>query len=104
MVQSSQEWFRWRDADLTLVTTIQPGASRSQFAGLHVAALKIRIHAPPVDGKANRSLIEFLAREFATPASRISIVRGATGRAKTVCISAPGALPSNLTALGLTPG
>jgi uncharacterized protein (TIGR00251 family) len=104
MAHPSQEWFRWRGADLTLLATIQPGAAQSQFAGLHGAALKIRIHAPPVDGKANRTLIEFLAREFSTPPSRICIVRGATTRTKTVCISAPGTLPANLTALGLTPG
>ena len=94
-------WFRWADEALILEIATQPGAAKNQFAGLHGGALKIRIHAPPIDGKANRGLIEFLAREFATPRSRITIVRGAANRAKTVCINAPATLPDCLTALGL---
>jgi uncharacterized protein YggU (UPF0235/DUF167 family) len=69
---------------------------------LHGGALKIRVRGGPVDGKANSCLIEFLAHEFATPRSRISIVRGGMSRVKTLCISAPEMLPGDLTALGLS--
>jgi uncharacterized protein (TIGR00251 family) len=96
-------WFRWNDGALILEIAAQPGAAKSQIAGLHGGSLKIRVHAPPVDGKANRSLIDFLAHEFSTPRSRISIVRGETSCAKTICIDAPATLPAHLTALGLLP-
>ena len=43
---------------------IQPGAKKTEIAGLHGEALKIRLAAPPVDGKANACLVEFLARQL----------------------------------------
>ena len=85
-----------------MATTIQPGASECQFAGLHGNLLKIRIRAAPVDGKANSALIEYLANEFATPRTRIGLIRGATSRTKTLRIDQPRTLPAKLLLLGLT--
>lgn len=95
-------WYRWQDGALLLELAIQPGASKSEVSGLHGERLKIRIQAPPVDGKANRALIDYLADAFETPRSRIAVVRGETGRTKTVRIDGPTALPPELVALGLT--
>jgi uncharacterized protein len=103
MCSASTNWFQWADGALLLRVAVQPGATKSQITGLHGDLLKIRIHAPPVDGKANRALIEFLADEFATPRSRVGVIRGDTSRAKTVRIASPAQLPAQLTALGLTP-
>lgn len=100
---ASMAWHRWQDGALLLEIAVQPGASASSVAGLHGGRLKVRIQAPPVDGKANRALIKFLAGEFATPRSRIEIVRGDSGRAKTVRIDRPVTLPSALMELGLAP-
>ena len=53
------EWFRLAtDGRITLTLHIQPGAKKTEFAGLHGDALKIRLAAPPVDGKANEALIK----------------------------------------------
>jgi uncharacterized protein len=96
-------WYRWqRDTQsLLLDLAIQPGAKRCEWIGLHGAAIKIRIQAPPIDGRANRALIEFLAEEFATPKSRITVIRGETNRSKTVRIDQPQQIPQALSALGL---
>ena len=51
--------------DLVLNLHIQPNATRTEFVGLHGEAIKIRLHAPPVDGKANQELCRFLADTFA---------------------------------------
>ena len=61
---------------------IQPRASRTEAAGTHDGALKIRVAAPPVDNAANRALIEFIARALGVAKSRVRIVSGTTGRKK----------------------
>jgi len=72
---------------------VQPGARRTGVAGVHGAALKIALAAPPVDGKANAALRAFLAAAFDVPLARVTIVRGATSREKIVRIDAPVARP-----------
>ena len=62
----------------------QPRASRSEIAGTHGDALKIRLAAPPVDGAANEALIELLSKQLRVPKSAIRIVQGMTGRRKVV--------------------
>nr|WP_249115766.1 DUF167 family protein [Azoarcus sp. L1K30] len=74
------------DGSLTLVLHIQPGAKKTGFAGLHGEAMKIRLAAPPVDGKANAALCAFLAAFCEVPKSAVSLVSGETSRAKRVRI------------------
>lgn len=80
----------WLIADgkgVTLRLHIQPGAKKTEVVGLHGEALKIRLAAPPVDGKANACLIAFLADRLGIAKSSISLVSGDTSRAKRVRIS-----------------
>ena len=80
-------WLRGDAADVASVVLslhIQPGAKKTEVAGLHGAALKIRLAAPPVDGKANDCLIAFLAETLGVPKSRVELVSGATSRAKRI--------------------
>jgi len=63
---------------------VQPRASRSEIVGLHGAALKVRLHAPPVDGAANEALVMLLATRLGVPTRAVRIVAGGTSRAKTV--------------------
>jgi uncharacterized protein (TIGR00251 family) len=65
---------------------VQPGASRSEAAGLHGTELKIRIKAPPVEGKANDALLEFLAETLRVRRSQCVIVRGDKSRSKVVLV------------------
>ena len=58
-------WFRYDDAtNLVLTLHIQPGAKRTEAIGLHGDALKIKLAAAPVDGKANAVLVKYLAECF----------------------------------------
>jgi uncharacterized protein (TIGR00251 family) len=74
---------------IVLTLHVQPGARRTGIAGLYGDALKIRLAAPAVDGKANAELVRFLARAFGVARSAVMIVRGETSRQKTVRIDAP---------------
>jgi uncharacterized protein (TIGR00251 family) len=63
---------------------VQPRASRTELAGVHGSALKVRLHAPPVDGAANEALLEFLSERLGVPKRSVSIVTGHASRTKTV--------------------
>ena len=65
---------------------VQPGAKRSEFAGQHGERVKLRLAAPPVEGKANAALIEFLAEYFGVPRRNVTIVSGLKSRSKRVAI------------------
>jgi len=65
---------------------VQPGASKTELAGLHGDALKIRVASPPAEGKANRELVRFLAETLGVPRGNIVVVRGESGRRKTVAV------------------
>jgi uncharacterized protein (TIGR00251 family) len=79
------DWYRVAaDGRITLTLHIQPGAKKTQFAGLHGDALKIRLAAPPVDGKANEALIKFIAETLELPKAAISLKSGLTSRRKVV--------------------
>jgi uncharacterized protein (TIGR00251 family) len=66
---------------------VQPRAKRDEVVGERAGAIVIRLKAPPVDGKANAALIEFIAKAAGVPRSRVEIVRGAAAREKTVRVS-----------------
>ncbi len=63
---------------------VQPRASRSELAGTHGEALKVRLSAPPVDGAANSALIDFLAQLFAVSRRDVRILAGESSRSKVV--------------------
>ncbi|MFI3245892.1 MAG: DUF167 family protein YggU [Ferrimonas sp.] len=79
--------------ELLLMLYIQPKASRDAFVGLHGEELKVAITAPPVDGKANRHLIQFLAKQFRVAKSQVQIEKGQLGRHKQIRIIEPRQLP-----------
>ena len=82
----NHSWLRSDGAAVVLSLHVQPGARKTEIAGLHGEALKIRLAAPPVDGKANECLIGFLADRLGIAKSSIELVGGATSRAKRVSI------------------
>lgn len=70
---------------------VQPRAGRTEVVGIHGRRIKIRIAAPPVDGKANTELIEFLAATFGVARSQVELLSGETSRNKRVRIHGIGA-------------
>jgi uncharacterized protein (TIGR00251 family) len=88
-VSHDSAWCRYNAAArrLSLTLHVQPNARRSEIAGLHGDALKVRIAAPAADNKANAELIDFLSESLGIPKSAIAIRHGATGRRKVVEIT-----------------
>lgn len=77
------DWLRVAaDGRITLTLHIQPGAKKTEVAGLHGEALKIRLAAPPVDGMANEALVKFLAEMLGLPKSAVSLKSGQRSRRK----------------------
>jgi uncharacterized protein len=77
-----------------IMLRIQPRASRTEVAGLHGDALRIRIAAPPVDGAANDLLLRFLADRLGVARAALAITGGHGGRSKTVTVS--GLMPNEV--------
>jgi len=96
-LSSSSADVAWRrlgaDGSITLAIHAQPGAKQTEVAGVHDAALKIRLAAPAVEGRASDALIAFLAESFGVPRRNVTLVRGETGRRKTLRIASPAARP-----------
>lgn len=89
-------WYSWQGEDLILRCHLQPKASRNEISGLHGDSVKIRIAAPPIEGRANAALVKFLAKTFGVAKRDVSIISGELGREKRVRIHAPATLPDGL--------
>ncbi len=93
-------FYKWEDEDLHLFIKVQPKASKDEFAEVLTDPLcdriKIRITAPPVDGKANKHLIKYLSSVFKVAKSAITIKNGDTGRTKHLIIQNPKQLPEQI--------
>lgn len=86
-------WLREEAGALLLTVHVQPGARRSEVAGVHGDAIKVRLAAPPIEGRANDELVRFLAQAFGVAQRQVVIVRGETSRRKVVRIDAPARRP-----------
>jgi uncharacterized protein len=71
---------------LTFPVKVQPGAAQSMIQGIDGEFLKVRLAAPPVDGKANEELIRLLSRLLKLPKSKISIRTGVSTRRKVLLL------------------
>lgn len=67
-----------------VVVHVQPRARRTEVAGLHGDAVKLRLAAPPVDGAANEELVRFVAERLGVARSAVRVTAGATARRKTL--------------------
>lgn len=90
---------RWDKQDIILACHVQPGAKKSELTGIHDERIKIRLQAPPVDGKANTELIRFLSKLFAVNKNAVQIESGALSRQKRVRITNPVNCPDEIKSL-----
>lgn len=89
-------WYR-KTAEGWLITVhAQPGAKKNAVAGLHGETLKIRVAAPPVEGKANQALIAFVAKALCVPRRAVSVVKGESSREKLLLVADSAADPARL--------
>lgn len=84
----------------TLAIKAIPNAPRNEVTGWLGPALKVKVHAPPVEGRANEALCEFLADTLRLPRRAVTVLRGDTSRQKLVRIEGL-ALPEVQTRLGV---
>ncbi len=73
-----------RGSAVRFAVRVQPRASRAGVEGVHGDALKVRVHAPPVEGAANAAVVEVLAAALDLPRRSVRIVSGDTSRSKVV--------------------
>jgi uncharacterized protein (TIGR00251 family) len=74
------------DGSLLLKLLVQPKAGRNEIAGLHADALKLRLTTPPVEGRANKAVVAFLAKRLRLPKSSVTIKSGLQSRHKDIII------------------
>lgn len=89
-------WYRVDNQDWLLECLLQPKASSDEFAGIQAERLKIRITAPPTDGKANAHLQAFLAKAFGVAKRDVILEAGELNRHKRVRICKPAKIPSQI--------
>ncbi|HET7537958.1 MAG TPA: DUF167 domain-containing protein [Candidatus Didemnitutus sp.] len=70
----------------TLELKIIPNAPRNEIVGWLGAALKVKVHAPALEGRANEELLDFLSAKFGVPRRDITLLRGEKSRHKVVRI------------------
>jgi len=90
------EWYRRNGDVITLTLHVQPGAKRSEIAGLHGEALKIRLAAPPVEGRANEALLKFIAELFGVPLRQVELRQGGQSRHKVVAVTGSSVEPESI--------
>lgn len=83
------DWLAGLPGHWRLRLAVHPGASRTEPVGVHDGCLKLRVAAPPVDGRANDELVRWLARRLGVPRTQLRIVAGESSRRKSVAIEAP---------------
>lgn len=94
--QAAAAWCRPVTGGAILNLKVVPRASRDEIAGAAGGVLRVRLRAPPVEGRANEALVAFLAERLDLPRRTIEVLRGETARIKQVRII--GADPARITA------
>ena len=75
---------------------VQPGAKRSEIVGLHGDVLKLKLAAPPLEGKANDALLRFIAEQFQVSLREVALQQGTQSRHKVVLIKNTQIAPETL--------
>ena len=89
-------WYVNSGDSITLILHVQPGAKYTSVAGLHGDALKIRLAAPPIEGRANDALLRFIADFFKVPVRNVELKQGEQSRHKRVAVRDSPIIPDSL--------
>ncbi len=92
----SENWFEWQGDTLLLWVKATPRAKQTQIEGVMENRLKVRLNAPPVDGKANKVLQKYLSKQFGVPRGRVTLLKGDRAREKKFEIRDPQKIPDEL--------
>jgi uncharacterized protein (TIGR00251 family) len=86
----SEVWCAAAGGALRLTVQVAPNARKSETAGVLDGALKIRLQAQPIEGRANEALVRFIATQLGVPKSAVAITHGLASRRKTVEVRSTG--------------
>ncbi len=86
MSNDINDYFKIAGNDIIVKVKIVPGSSKNKIIGVYNDSLKITITAPPVEGKANKKCIAYLAKYFDVAKSKIEIISGQTSKNKLIKI------------------
>lgn len=89
-------WYQRHGKYINVNVYVQPSAKHTEIAGFHGEALKIRLHAPPIKGRANDVLIKFIATLFAVPTHNVLLKSGDKSRYKSLIITNSTIDPSSI--------
>jgi uncharacterized protein (TIGR00251 family) len=89
-------WYRREGDTLSLTLHVQPGAKRTEVCGLHGEALKIRLAAPPIEGRANEALLRFIADSFDVAMRQVELKQGGQSRRKVVAVTGSKVAPESV--------
>lgn len=89
-------WCRPHPDGLVLTLHVQPGAKKTQVIGLHGDALKIKLAAPPIEGRANEALRRFIADTFDVPLRNVEFKQGEQSRHKVLVVQGSARDPNTL--------
>src|SRR5690606_20888337 len=85
--QLDVDWLKVKpEGELVLMVTVQPGAKKSEVVGTFGDRLKIKISAPPVEGAANKALINFISGELSLKQQQVKILSGESSRKKSIAL------------------
>lgn len=90
------EWYHINADCITLTLHVQPGAKQTSIAGLHGEALKIRLAAAPIEGRANDALLKFIAGVFEVPLREVTLRQGEQSRHKRIEVRGSKVSPDSL--------
>ena len=90
-------FYQWQDKQTLLLNVyIQPRASHDEISGVYNQHLKLRLRAPPIDGKANAYLCKYLAKLFGVAKNKVQLIKGHNTRYKQLSIQGVAVLPEVL--------
>lgn len=83
------QWLSGAPGRWVIAVRAQPGARRTEAVGEHDGALKVRVAAPPIEGRANTELLRWIADRLGVALREVELAAGASGRNKRVRVGAP---------------
>jgi uncharacterized protein (TIGR00251 family) len=84
----SRAWCSATTGGVRIAVHIMPNAKKTEVVGLHDDALKLRLHAPPIEGRANEALVRYVADRLGVPKTAVELVHGHTSRKKVLEVRA----------------
>ncbi len=85
----TKEWLSRTNAGYRIAVQVSPNAKKTEIIASDGEALRIKLQAQPIDGKANEALVQFIAKKLRTPKRNVTITHGLSAKRKLLEIGLP---------------